>query len=157
MNAIMIIDLLNTSVHIAKIKHGFLKYHPSQIKLAFLSFHEVVVACIPYITIQMVRQSTIMIANRPKIITIFSTITIIAQPYKIPPTFAPPIPSPTLFKVRIFKLKHGGLLNKLTAPLMPLGPNALSLKSNSVKLAFDAITPFPRCSLNRHQYSNTIC
>jgi len=73
MNIIMIVDFLNISIHNTKIKHGFLKCYEIAIT---------VLGCISYqlrkfllinlhifhtnsceITIQMVRQSTIMVVN----------------------------------------------------------------------------------------------
>ena len=86
MNTIMIVDLLNISIHNTKIKHGFLNtinYHSFRLLLySFKKFLLVKLARIDFhtnsceITIQMVRQSTITMVA----VTIVSTITIIAQP-----------------------------------------------------------------------------
>ena len=71
MNTTTTVDLLNISIHNSQIKHGFLKYY---------EISQFYVGCILYqifayklahisckIIIQMVKQSTITIVNRPRL------------------------------------------------------------------------------------------
>ena len=61
-------------------------------------------------------------------------------------TFPPVIPRPLLLRRNSCSVKQLGLCRKLTSPTTPLGPNALSLRSNSTSPAPALMMAFPRCS-----------
>ena len=75
-NTITIVNLLNISLHATKIKHGFLKCYETITVLNCILYHFrrfLLVSLLIFhtnsckITIQMVRESTITIVNRPRL------------------------------------------------------------------------------------------
>ena len=64
-------------------------------------------------------------------------------------TFPPLGPSPLLLNLSTLREKHDGLVSSVVNALTPSGPNALSLRSSSVRWASALITPSPSAVCKR--------
>ncbi len=72
------------------------------------------------------------------------------------PTCPPVGPRPLLWRRNTWRLKQLALCSKSSRPTMPLGPRALSLRSNSVNLAPHSMMAWPRCFWNKISNFNNV-